>query len=327
MPVDPEILRIYEAMKEGGPSPFRRRSIEQIRSDAVDAVARVWSEVGLPIPEVTLTRQTVPVDGWPDVDIRIHRPPGVDRALPAVISFFGGAFRQGSNDFAVNRWMYAQRAIDAEVVVVAVDYAQAPEHRFPTPIEQGLAVLDRIVEEGGQLGIDTRRLAVSGQSSGGTIAACIAQANLDRRRHPLRLQLLEVSLLDLTGKHAVLGAVKPLGVPRWFMRRDVRKTVRNYLGNTVKPTAPEVSPLLRENLEGLPPAVILAAEFDALRGDAAAYHARLREAGVMSSATIALGQTHDSAGFVGVLEAARIWHRTAVGALRTLHDPVSADAE
>ncbi|MCO1338877.1 hypothetical protein BJH93_08230 [Kocuria polaris] len=280
---------------------------------------RAWERVGLPIPDVALDRVRVPVEGNPEVTIRLHRPHGAGGALPAVITFFGGAFRQGSNDFASNRWMHAQRAIDANIIVIAVDYAQAPEHRFPTAIEQGLAVLDWTMAHAAEHGIDAARIAVGGQSSGGAIAAGVAQWNLDRHRHPLQLQLLEVPALDLTAGHADFAALREQRIPKFLMMREFRSLARDYLGGTRRAKDPRASPLLRDDLTGLPAAVILAAEHDVLRGDAAAYHVRLREAGVPSSTTIALGQTHDSGGMVGALLAARQWHASAVCALASLH--------
>jgi len=319
MTMDPEILKLL-AVESATAGRRRRTSPEHRRRLAAEVAERVWERVGLPIPDVSIDRVRVRVVGHPEVTIRLHRPHGATGHLPAIITFFGGAFRQGSNDFAVNRWMHAQRAIDANIVVVAVDYALAPEHPFPAAIEQGLAVLDWVREHGEEHGIDPEKVALGGQSSGGAIAATLAQWNLDRRRHPLRLQLLEVPGLDLTAGHADFEALRGLRIPRFLAMREFRSIARDYLGSRRRARDPRVSPLLRADLTGLPPAVILAAEHDVLRGDAAAYHARLREAGVPSSTTISLGQNHDSSGMVGMLLAARQWHATAVGALRTLHD-------
>jgi acetyl esterase len=271
---------------------------------------------------VEIERAEVAVRGaFPDVGVRIHRPPSVTGPLPAVVTFFGGAFRLGSNDFDVNRWNHARRALDAEVAVVAVDYALAPEHRFPTQIEQGLAVLDWVFGRGGDLGLDPEKVAVAGQSSGANIAAACAQWNLDRSAHPLRLQLLEVPTLDLTGRHIDLKPLRQMRIPRFFFTRELKSIRRDYLPPGQDPADPRVSPLLRADLRGLPPAVILAAEYDPLRGDASAYWGRLREAGVPAAASVAAGQTHESAGFVGALMAARTAHDQAVAALRLLRAP------
>lgn len=322
MTLDPEIRRL---LQESGtlrpllrallsrPSPAERRrraaAADELRADRLQLV----------VPEVDIERRTVPVSGRPAVDIRIHRPARTTGPLPGIITFFGGAFRQGSNDYRTNRWMHARRALDAGVAVIAVDYALAPEHRFPTQLEQGLAVLDHVVVHGAEHGVDASALAVGGQSSGAALAAGLAQWNLDRERHPLALQLLEVPGLDFTGKHVDRAALRELHVPTALLARDLRGIRRDYLPRGVAAEDPRVSPLLREDLTGLPRAVLLAAEHDPLRGDAAAYHRRLRAAGIPSSATMALGLTHDSPGLVGLLESSAQWHGAVVAALRGLH--------
>lgn len=321
MTLDPEILRIQSedgALWPGLRSILRRPRPEERRRQAAEADARRARRLGLAVPPVDVESVTVPVDGWPDVTVRIHRPPGTSSALPGNITFFGGAFRQGSNDYETNRWMHAQRALDAEVAVIAVDYALAPEHRYPCQIEQGHAVLEHISSHGADLGVDPTSLAVGGQSSGAAIAAGVAQRNLDRGRRPIALQLLEVPALDLTGGHADRAVLREQKIPGFLLAREVRSISRDYLPRGADAADPLISPLLREDLTGLPPTVILAAEHDPLRGDAAVYHRRLRAAGVPSSATVALGQTHDSAGLVGLLSAADHWHRAVVGALRGL---------
>ncbi|MDR1118592.1 MAG: alpha/beta hydrolase [Bifidobacteriaceae bacterium] len=326
MPLEPLIKRRYAAFRAQG-IPRGEPTPEGRRADAARAAAEAWEELGLPVPDVEIERAEVAVPGdFPDVGVRIHRPPGAAGPLPAVVTFFGGAFRMGSNDFGVNRWNHARRALDAEVAVVAVDYALAPEHKFPTQIEQGLAVLDWVFERAGDLGIDPERVAVSGQSSGANIAAACAQWNLDRAAHPLRLQLLEVPTLDLTGRHIDLKPLRQLRIPKFFFTRDLKAIRRDYLPPGQDAADPRVSPLLRADLRGLPPTVILASEYDPLHGDALAYWGRLREAQVPASATVAAGQTHEAAGFVGALLSAQMAHAQAVAALRSLHDPASPGA-
>ena len=322
MPLDPILRAALRAMPTTpaagasltAPDPARRRA------EAHTAVEGLWAHAGLPIPEVAIETVEVPVAEHPAVTIRIHRPSSASGILPGLVTFFGGAFRQGGNDSSPNRWAHATRAIAAGIAVVAVDYALAPEHRFPAQIEQGLAVLDWISTRGADHGIDASRIAVGGQSSGANIAAAVAQWNLDRAGHPVRLQVLEVPVLDLTGEHADLSMLAELGIPDQLVRADRESVAADYLPDPALASDPAASPLLRDDLTGLPPAVILAAEYDPLRGDASAYHARLREAGVPSAAMIALGQSHDSNGMVGAMPGARLWQDTVIRALRSLHD-------
>lgn len=321
MPVDPEILRRNPkssllSLLRPAPRPEKRRR------DADAAAERTWQRAGLEIPDVHVEGRRIPVEGFPDVDVRVHRPHHSTSLLPVFVTFFGGAFRQGSNDYAVNRWMHATRCREADIVVIAVDYALAPEHRHPTQVEQGLAVLDWLREHGPEVGADPDRIAVGGQSSGANIAAAVAQSNLDREVHPLLLQLLEVPALDLTGGHADRRVLRELHIPQFLLRLDRRSITRDYLPPGTSAADPRVSPLLREDLRGLPAAVILASQYDPLRGDAAAYHARLREVDVPSSTVISLGLAHDSSALVGSLAAADFWQGAVIAALRELHTAV-----
>ncbi|WP_263118957.1 alpha/beta hydrolase [Cellulomonas fimi] len=287
---------------------------------AFEAERAAWPEVGLPLPEARQEEVVVPVAGHPDVRVRIVRPDDAG-ALPAVVQFFGGGFRQGGLDHPSTDWTNRSRARDARVAVVAVDYALAPEHRCPTPVEQGHAVLQWVREHGPEHGIDVQRLAVGGQSSGANIAASLALLDRDRSHDgpPLRLQVLEVPVLDLTTRRMRFGALRRIGVPAWAVRREYLGIGRDYLARASQALDPIASPLRHPDLSGLPPAHLLLAQYDVLRGDGEAYHARLRAAGVESSAFVGLGLGHDSPGWPGTLLAARDWHGHVVSVLRGLH--------
>ncbi|MGD7788146.1 alpha/beta hydrolase [Propionibacteriaceae bacterium Y1700] len=319
MPIEPLVLDRFRSEPRTRPP----RTIAQRRRRAEQADAKAWKELGLPLPEADVQEHLVTVAEWPDVRIRLHRPVGVEEPLPVLITFFGGAFRQGGIDFRFNQWAHRARARDAGVVVLAVDYALAPEHRAPTQLEQGLAVLDWVVDHGAEHGIDPTRIALGGQSSGGNLAACVVNENLVRRRHPVALQILEVPALDLSTKSFSFEVLKEVRLPKFLARREYRSIARDYLGKGKPSTDPRYSPLHREDLSEVPPTVLMLSEFDVLRGDGVAYHTRLREAGVDSSAMIAVGQTHDSNAAVGALLSARHWHVSVVGCLRTLHTPLT----
>lgn len=275
--------------------------------------------VGTPGPDVRTTEHMVPVSGHPDVRVRIYHPETIV-SPPAWLTFFGGAFRIGGIDYPTTDAANRRRAAEAGVAMVAVDYALAPEHRFPTQIEQAHAALVWLREHGADLGVDPDRIGVSGISAGASIAAALTIANRDRTRIPIRSQILEVPVADLTGRHIDLRATRALGIPSFIARRELRSIARTYLPAPADARNPLASPLLALSLEDLPEATIFTAEFDPLRGDGAAYGRRLRAAGVEASVVQYLGVTHDVAIFTGVLPAARRWHREVVAALARLHD-------
>ncbi|WP_022883084.1 alpha/beta hydrolase [Gryllotalpicola ginsengisoli] len=320
MPLDPAVAarlaRFRAAAQTPAPPPS---SPQERRARALAAETAAWRALGVEARDVDVVDVVVPVPhpAAPDVRVRLYRPPGRTDALPGVLQFFGGAFRQGGLHQPVADWQYRERAAEGGVVVIGVDYALAPEHRYPAAVEQGVAVLEWAREHGAEHGIDPERLALGGQSSGGNLAACTALRNRDRAGVPVAFQLLEVPVLDLTTGHMSFELLDEVGIPRAFVEADHASIRDDYFGPG-NPPDPDASPLLARSLAGLPPTYLMLAEYDVLRGDGEAFHARLRAEGVPSSATVALGQTHESMGDPTQL-ASRHWQATVVALLRTLH--------
>jgi acetyl esterase len=272
--------------------------------------------VGTPGPDVSITEHEIA--GTPPFRVRVYRPHDADGAIPAVLSFFGGAFRIGGIDYPTTDAAHRRRALDAGIAVVAVDYALAPEHRYPAQVEQAYAALEWLVGQAPELGIDVDRIGVAGVSAGANIAAALTLVNRERGAYALRLQLLEVPVTDLTGGSLDLRATRAMGIPSLLAMRELRSVARTYLGDLRRAKEPFASPLRAPSLEGLPPAVVLTAEYDPLRGDGDAYGAALRRAGVDASVVRYQGVTHDTPIFTGALPAARRWHDDVVCALRRL---------
>jgi len=303
---------------------------EKHRRSALAWDRKELATIGTPGPDVRIAEHEVPVTGYPTVRVRIYYPDLTDSAiaaadsgralLPAALAFFGGAFRIGGVDYPTTDAANRRRAHDAGIAIVAVDYALAPEHRFPTQVEQAHAALVWLFERAVSLGIDPERIGLAGASAGANLAAALTLVNRDRTALPLRLQVLEVPVVDLTGRHIDLRATRGLRIPGAIVVRELRSVARTYLPARALARDPYASPLRAASHAGLPPAVILTAEYDPLRGDGAAYVAALRSAGVEASAVQYLGVTHDVAIFTGVLPAASRWHADVVGALRRLHD-------
>jgi acetyl esterase len=319
-------------------APKKKPTRAAHRKAAIAWDRKELAAVGQPGPDVRIVEHTVPVPGRPDVRVRIYYPELADSVVaesvvvdtgdtaterplvPATLAFYGGGFRIGGIDYPTTDAGFRLRALDAGVAVVAVDYALAPENKFPTAIEQGHAALEWLAREAVGLGIDPDRLAISGISAGGNIAAAVTLLNRDGRNIPLRFQLLEVPVVDLTGRHIDFGPVRAMGVPTFLAAREMRSVMRTYLADPADARNPLASPLLTSSHAGLPPAHILTAEYDALRGEGAAYGEKIRRDGGEATVVRYLGMTHDTPVFLGAVPAARRWHRDVVSALRTLHD-------
>lgn len=292
------------------------------RRAAVNWDRKELETVGTPGPDIPTQVETVPVDGYPSVRVRLFRPraQGADLS-PAVLAFFGGGFRVGGIDYPTTDASYRRRAADADIVVVAVDYALAPEHKYPTQVEQGYAALVWLFAHAKDLGIDPDRIGIAGTSAGGAIAAAVTLMNRDRAKLPLRLQLLEVPVVDLTGRHIDLRATRALGIPTFIARRELLSVARTYLPSLSDAREPYASPMRAASHQDLPPAVILTAEYDPLRGDGTAYGAALRQAGVDAAVVQYLGVTHDVPIYTGKLPASQLWHEQVIAVLRRLHVP------
>lgn len=306
-----------------GPTAAPKRPLtprERHRKAALKWDRQELRTAGTPGPPIATTEHVVPVSGYPDVRVRVYRPSAVVEgvAAPACVVFGGGAFRIGGIDYPTADAACRRRAEASGVVLVAVDYALAPEHRYPTQIEQAHAVWEWMHDEATALGIDPERMGIAGASAGGNIAAVLTLMNRDRARHPVAVQILEVPVTDLTGRRVDLRATYALGVPAFIAVRELVSVARTYLGDRSRARESYASPMRADSHADLPPAVVLTAEYDPLRSDGAAYAAALRRAGVEASATRYLGVTHDTPLYVGALPAARRWEAEVVAALRRI---------
>ncbi|MBE7953899.1 alpha/beta hydrolase [Microbacterium oxydans] len=302
--------------------PAGRRRVAAQNDDAVSAALGIT-----PLPTTT-EDHIVPVDGHPDVRVRVYWP-GEERTppgsgLPVLVYFYGGGFTIAGIDWVSWDARFRVRAHDAGIVIVAADYAHAPEERFPTQPEQCWSAFEWTHAHAEELGASPERIAIGGASSGGDLAAAVTLMNRDRSAHPIALQLLENPALDLTMGHADMSGIDAR-MPGVIVRAVGRTLVRQYVGDDAAAARrPYASPLRAASHEGLPPALILTSELDPLRGDGEAYARALSAAGVPVTAMRFIGQTHGSLGSTGFVPSADVAHRLVVSELRTLHPGATA---
>jgi acetyl esterase len=210
-----------------------------------------------------------------DLPGRLYVPEGAAAAGPLMVFFHGGAWIYGDLDShdPVCRFLAEQ----AQVRVLAVDYRLAPEHPFPAAHDDGVAAYRWVVENADTLGVDPARLAVGGDSAGGTIAATTAIAAA-REGLPLAMQLLVYPATDMRG-----------GTPSrdmfsegfYLTRRFMDQGQAQYLRDPDDVNDPRASPVLAELPTGLAPAYVVTAGFDPLRDEAEAYARKLADAGAL----------------------------------------------
>ncbi|MEC3973865.1 alpha/beta hydrolase [Amycolatopsis sp. H20-H5] len=223
-----------------------------------------FAGTGLPAPRVV----RVPTRHG-RVPVHVYRPEGGARA--AYVHFHGGAWLMrypGMDD-----WWCRYLAATAGVVVLNVDFRTGPYVAYPVAQHQCHDVAAWAGQGGGDLGLDGERIAVGGFSSGGGLAASVCLQAKDTGSWRPALQVLGVPALDL--------ATDPARGDGGMISPGLRQLVRRvYFPDPATRNLPYASPVLAPDLSGLPPAVVLTAQRDALRHDGERYVARLREAGV-----------------------------------------------
>lgn len=238
--------------------------------------------------------------------------PGTE--VPGLLVYYhGGGWVTGDLDThdAVARFL----ARDAGLGVLAVAYRLAPEHRFPAAVEDAHAAFRWAVEHAPALGLGPARVAVGGDSAGGNLAAVVAQT-ARRMGGPMpAAQLLVYPVTDLSTKHPSYALFRE---GFFLTEAEMDWYGRHYLGPDGDARDPRVSPLLAEDVSGLPPAVVVTAGFDVLRDEGEAYARRLREAGVTVQATRHRGLIHGFANAVALSATARAAMHDAATDLRRL---------
>ena len=187
-------------------------------------------------------------------------------------------------------------------MVVAVDFRCAPEHRFPAAVEDCWAVVTWIAEHGSEIGADGSRLAVSGDSAGGNLAAVMALRSRDRGGPQLVAQLLVYPVLDYNLEtRSYLANGTGYGLTReamsWYWDQ--------YLGEDGDGFSADASPLRAADLSGLPPALVIVCELDPLLDEGRAYAAGLAAAGVHVEEIVEVGMIHGHLRMQGVISRAR----------------------
>ena len=229
--------------------------------------------------------------------------------------FHGGGFVAGDLDtHDVPLRAVANRA---GCVIVSVAYRLAPEHPFPAAPEDCYAATRWTAEHAAEIGADTGRLAVGGDSAGGNMAAVVCLMARDRGGPALRCQVMlypDTNLLEDTASWQEFAETnKPV-----ITREGKLANIALYLPGGTDRKTPYASPFYAEDLSGLPPALIVTGECDPQRDEGEAYAARLEAAGCTVTHTRYPGMIHGFFGFGGVLDAGKQLIEQTANALKNI---------
>lgn len=310
MALDPQVVAWRAARAAAGTAPLYTQTLAEARAADLAAI-RAGSGAVEPVGEVRDTQVPGP-DG--PLPVRIHRPAG-DGPLPTLVYFFGGGWTLGSVDTADG---ICRRLVNASgCQTVTVGYRLAPEHRFPAAVDDCYAALCWLAEHADEAGVDPDRLAVGGDSAGGNLAAAVTLLARADGGPRLAAQLLIYPNTDQrssrfddssSARLAPRSDLEPSPAdedPLLFNRHSVAWYRRHYLADPADAANPLASPLLAEDLSGLPPALVITAEHDPLRDEGERYAARLRAAGVPTELARYDGMVHGFFAMPGVFDAGR----------------------
>lgn len=259
-------------------------------STLTPAEARLMPEPLDPAPQAvgSLTGRAIPGPGGP-LRVRVYRPRVPTRA--ALVYFHGGGWVLGSLESADATC----RALTnlGEVNVISIDYRLAPETKFPGAVDDAYAAVRWVADHAADFGVDPQRIAVGGSSAGGNLAAIASLIARERGGPRLAFQLLLVPALEFRSSSA---SMSDFAEGYGLSRADMEWFGGHYLRTDEDRDDPHAS-ILRADLRGLPPALVITAECDPLRDDGEAYAEGLRAAGIAAEVKRYAGMFHGFMGF------------------------------
>ncbi|TAK54959.1 MAG: alpha/beta hydrolase [Gammaproteobacteria bacterium] len=312
-PLDAQTRAFIDQMKAGGFRPANQIPLEESRR----GLTQMARQMAGPSVEVFATEdRSIPGPGG-DLPVRIYRPqalvPGA--RLPAVVFFHGGGFYLGGLD--THDHVCRNLCRGAGAVVVAVDYRLAPEHKFPAAVEDGYAALAWVAREAGALGIDPARIAVVGDSAGGTLVVTTCLLARERGGPKIALQVSVYPALSVTDGEEFPSRRRLGGGDYFISFEDFAFFRRVYLSDPeIEALLPLVSPIYAPDYKGLPPALMITAGYDPCVDEGHRYVERLRADGVPASEICYAGTIHPFFLFDGVIDAGRDAQQLVAGAVR-----------
>src|SRR5581483_7271989 len=290
MPISPALQAVLDASAAAGVPPISEQPLAEARAGAMNFAALGAG----PREELFgVDDRQIPGPGGL-IPVRVYTPVDTEDALPGVVYLHGGGW--AIMGIETHDWICRRLAKEAGAVVVSVEYRLAPEHPFPAPLDDCYDATKWVVEHAAELGIDAARVAVAGDSAGGNLSAAVALRARAAGGPPLVAQVLVYPVTDASfdtpsyaenGKGYLLEADSM----RWFWDQ--------YLGPDGDPDDAYASVLRAADLSGLPPALVITAEYDPLRDEGEAYARRLDGFDVPTTLVRYDGVVH---GFLGMRE-------------------------
>jgi acetyl esterase len=294
--LDPQVKAMLDKLSSSGvvSSVVTPRDVPEAR----DAYVALQAFEGQPEPVWKVENRQIPGPGG-NLAIRIYKPREA-RALPVLVYFHGGIFTTGSletHDVPLRALANASGCM-----IVSVAYRLAPESPFPAAPEDAYAATQWVSKHAAEIGADATRMAVGGDGAGGNLAAVVALMARDRKGPALRYQVLiypftSAAMQTVSWWDFANGPV--------LNREGMLFHLGRYLNTATDIRNPYLSPLAATNLEKLPPALIITAEYDPVRDDGENYAHELKDSGVPVTVSQYKGMVHGFFQLAGTLDAGR----------------------
>jgi acetyl esterase len=264
---------IYELSPEAA-----RDVLTRVQSAPVEKLRAAIEDVTFPVGPTGTTR------------IRIVRPEGATSPTPVVMWFHGGGWVLGDKE--THDRLVREIANGTGATVIFVDYDRSPEARFPVAIEQAYAATKYVAEYGPELGVDSSRIAIAGDSVGGNMAAVVALLAKERKTPKIAFQLLYYPVTDCSFSEE---SYSDFADGPWLTKPAMAWYWDAYLPDKAARADIKAAPLNAsvEQLRGLPDALVIVDENDILRDEGEAYARKLSRAGVRVTSTRYNGTIHD----------------------------------
>lgn len=290
--IDPDAAKVLFALRAANRPPMESLTPEQGRL-AFRAMREAMKQ---PVPEMAEVRELEATGPGGAIPMRLYRSHAAGSgASPAMMFFHGGGWVVG--DLETHDIQCRHFANAGACTVIAVDYRLAPEYKFPAAADDCIAATQWAANNASGLGIDAGRLAVGGDSAGGSLAAVVALSAAGAGPQ-VRGQVLIYPTVDLRmgyGSYSRVGKGFTLTAASMVWFRD------HYLDDSGKTYDWRASPLLAPHLSKAPPAYIVTAGLDPLCDEGEAFANALKKAGVETQFRCCSGQMHGFVGATGVI--------------------------
>lgn len=308
---DPAMQKVLDALASLGGKPIETLTPDEARKQPTpaDAVKKVLADMGKSTaPEAGVTVKDMMIAGpLGNFPIHVYTPEGKG-PFPVMVYYHGGGFVIADT----KTYDASPRALSkmASAIMVAVDYHQAPEHKFPAAPNDAYAAYTWTLEHAKEINGDPTRVAVGGESAGGNLATVVSMMARDKKATMPVHQLLVYPVVndDMNAPSYQKNAeAKPLNkaMMAWFFK--------HYGGD---PANPYALPMKAASLKGLPPATVIAAEIDPLLSEGKLYADRLKRDGVAVSYKEYKGVAHEFFGMGAVVPKAKDAEQFAADALK-----------